>query len=800
MGWKDAPEVSASWMSAPEVDTQPSIGDRVKRGVGDVVAGAVRGAGSIGATLLTPYDLIAGNTRSIENPERRDAMDQALRDMGADTSSLAFKGGKLAAEIAGTAGAGGAVAQSARAVAPGLANAPKVANLLRAVETGGVQGGNLLYRTAGGAVSGAAQTAIVDPGSVGTGAAVGAALPGGLVVAGKAGRAVGSGVRSVFQGERSKGAAELATALDAASPAEIRAIIQKLRGAETMVPGASPTVAQALDMPQASIVERIVAAGAGGEKLRNQYIAQAQARLAALEGVAPTVPTGAAQAREDIGREIASFAKSADAAEKARVSRMYEAVDPFGEVRVNLPIDRMEAAADQFMGRGTFGSGSDARTALAEARKIGTLELPAIDAVKVGKQESLVDFVKKAGGIRQSSLSAKKFGGEVSDLRQSGLGRVVYKNSGQSLDRMTEKAYEAGFIPDEDPALLLDALRTNGRGTFAASANLEDAFQAAADRAAGGVAGAETVASPVRFQELQNLRSSISEAANKAGLAGNNREAAALRKMVVEIDAKTAAAADGALDAGEYFPRDIVDTWKEANAAHAERMGRFRTGPQARLFKEAADGQPALEGGQVASAFWGLRGSAAADVRDFRRLIGDDPALMDRFRSMVITEGAGTANASGDLGARFAKWVSQARPGLAEAFTPEKVRMLERIAEDIQRADRAASLGKGVGSDTYQKAQNALSAGLLDSPAAKRVANLLAVKGVGLESLRSAAAESLMKAKGQRLANALADVQGTTAGLDELLSADLARQAARERFNLLSIGASRSAPVLMADR
>ena len=89
------------------------------RSAGDALAGAVRGAGSIGATLLAPVDIasdaLAGKGFSLEsNRQRRADMDAALSTLGADTDSLAFKGGKLAGEIAGTAGAGGALANTAR--------------------------------------------------------------------------------------------------------------------------------------------------------------------------------------------------------------------------------------------------------------------------------------------------------------------------------------------------------------------------------------------------------------------------------------------------------------------------------------------------------------------------------------------------------------------------------------------------------------------------------------------------------------------------------------------------------------
>ena len=211
------PEQSGPWAKYGAAPSDPgapqtSLVDDIKQGVGNLVAGGIRGAGSIGATLLYPIDkatdlikgdrgpnvtgLVTGKQPLSRNEERRQQMDEGLRTLGADTNSLAFKGGKLAAEIAGTAGAGGAVANVARRVVPAAAQAtPVVANLLRSIETAGAQGGGLLSRSAGGAVSGAATAGLVDPNEAGTGALIGGAAPGVMQIMGKAGSYVGSKLR-----------------------------------------------------------------------------------------------------------------------------------------------------------------------------------------------------------------------------------------------------------------------------------------------------------------------------------------------------------------------------------------------------------------------------------------------------------------------------------------------------------------------------------------------------------------------------------------------------------------------------
>ena len=187
---------------------QPSFMDQAKQQAGNLVAGAVRGAGSIGATILAPIDIVKdaidGKGLSLEsNRQRRSDMDSALQTLGADTDSLAYKGGKLATEVAGTLGVGGAAANTLARV-PGVAAAAP--NFLTAIRTAGMEAGpaaaglqgfaqNALVRAAGGGINGALSAGLVDPKEAGTGAAVGAALPGALQVAGAVGKKAGSVLR-----------------------------------------------------------------------------------------------------------------------------------------------------------------------------------------------------------------------------------------------------------------------------------------------------------------------------------------------------------------------------------------------------------------------------------------------------------------------------------------------------------------------------------------------------------------------------------------------------------------------------
>lgn len=168
--------------------------------LGNMAAGALRGAGSIGATLMAPIDMIGdamdGKGLSLDaNRQRRKEMDTALQYMGAQPDSLLYKAGKLGGEVAGTAGAGGLLANGARAA--GMSPA-----LVAALSSGGLRAGGATgaagmgIRTLGGAATGAASAGLVDPETAGSGAVFGGLLPGGLALSGKVGGALADGVNS----------------------------------------------------------------------------------------------------------------------------------------------------------------------------------------------------------------------------------------------------------------------------------------------------------------------------------------------------------------------------------------------------------------------------------------------------------------------------------------------------------------------------------------------------------------------------------------------------------------------------
>ena len=176
---------------------------------GNLTAGMVRGAGSIGSTALgltldplarlsgldkTDFGLVTGLGKTMA--ERRAGMDGGLQIMGAQPDSALYKTGKIAGEIAGTAGVGGALANGARAVG---ASAPIVQGLM----TGGLNVAGktgpmgIAIRGLTGAATGAAAAGMVDPAHAKDGAIIGAALPVGGIALAKGGRLVGQGAAAL---------------------------------------------------------------------------------------------------------------------------------------------------------------------------------------------------------------------------------------------------------------------------------------------------------------------------------------------------------------------------------------------------------------------------------------------------------------------------------------------------------------------------------------------------------------------------------------------------------------------------
>lgn len=389
-----APAAPSTQETQPKAAQDTSLGQHA----GNLLAGAVRGAGSIGATILAPYDIakdaLAGKGLSLEsNRERRAGIDGGLRELGADTDSMMYQGGKIAGEIAGTAGAGGVLANGARALG---ASAPVVQGL----STGGlnVAGragfGGLLTRGVTGAVVGGASAGMVNPDDAGVGAMIGGGLPvvaKGLPVGGKAaGGAVKSAVQPLYAAGREQ---IVGNALRDFAGSSVDDALRNLDAARELVPGSVPTVGQASGVPSLAALER--ASMANSPEMTNALAArlaeQNDARVAALRSVAGDKFTkeAALSARQSAADTAYGAARDADLARRVAAVQSQLAQDAPGPV-----------------GLGSLGNVAPSRTAAESA------------ALAIKPTQELADLAKRpafAGFVADAKRLAANKGQDIGD-------------------------------------------------------------------------------------------------------------------------------------------------------------------------------------------------------------------------------------------------------------------------------------------------------------------------------------------------------------------------------------------------
>lgn len=169
---------------------EKSIGDYAK----DTAVGFARGAKDVidtGAQWLSSgFDKLAGTNEGGRVRTMNDAGKQQFQSEYGDSNAASV--GRIAGNVAATWPVGGVLGAGVKAVAPGATG------LANALTTGGMRAGatpgalNMGARVIGGATTGGASAALVNPDEAGTGAIVGGLLPPAVAGAHKAFRAVGS--------------------------------------------------------------------------------------------------------------------------------------------------------------------------------------------------------------------------------------------------------------------------------------------------------------------------------------------------------------------------------------------------------------------------------------------------------------------------------------------------------------------------------------------------------------------------------------------------------------------------------
>jgi hypothetical protein len=467
-----------SQLDAPK--PEPTMADRLKQGAGDMAAGAVRGAGSIGATILAPVDAAARALNNgkplniggydIVGQDRRAGMDAGLTELGADTNSLAFKGGKLGAEIAGTMGAGGAAANVLGRAAPAMA--ARAAPALDALRTagmsaGGVKGaGGLALRTAGGAASGGLSAGLVNPDDAGAGMLIGGVLPGASQLVGKGSQAIGSTLRGPAQ------TPELQAAIQAARQAGyvIPPTQAKPTLANRMLEGLSGkiTTAQNASARNQGVTNRLAAEALGlpgDTKLTPDLLAGIRKQAgAAYNAIGQTGTVQASQAYMQALDDIAApFVKSAQAFPNAKPSPVLDLVESlkspaFDAAAAVEKIKQLRTAADDGFRAGNTDvarASKAAAKALEDAleghlQAIGQPDM--LQAFKQARQQIAKTYtVEKALNPASGSVDARKLAGELKkgkplagELRDVANFASTFPKASQAIEGM-------GSLPQTSP-------------------------------------------------------------------------------------------------------------------------------------------------------------------------------------------------------------------------------------------------------------------------------------------------------------------------------------------------------------
>jgi hypothetical protein len=605
-----------------------------------------------------------------------------------------------------------------------------------------------------------------------------------------------------------------------ANPDEVRSIIAAANSApQSIIKGSDLTLAQALahqglNNPNVNLLERIAAGGPGGNTLLQRYANQAEARTALLgENGAETYQGAAADVAENTGNKVGSILRTQANDDKLAARHAWQGNPEipgdggvYGQalldnVRLKLPLDQMESAMSP-LGRGSVIKGNDARNVLETAQNIGTMEIPAVDALKAGpalKSQSLEQAVRAEGGIRGGS-------GELRDLgiKQSGTTGLVNNKSGQSADLLAQKMFERGYIPDADPATLFDALRNGGgRKLFANDQVQNNSLQMLHESAMGDAPAAERIPVSVPFDEYQRLRRDSGALAAKVGeRAGGETEAGVLKQfqglLADTADQAVEAGLNGGGLLGENMTPEFLAKYNAARNLTKQNAELYKSGNNISQILRKPEGQNyTLSGNEVTSKLWHGGQGLVGDVQNLKNTLNSNnynPAL-DALRKHVMTEAASKTKASGELGAALPKYVETRLPGMQELMTPDQLGALTGVAKDIRNAETAANVSGLRGSDTQAKITRALDAGLLDSPLAKTLGKVTSVKGIGGETVRTKLAQMVIENKGKTVADLLANPRAAAAALQD---ADFVQQIDAKTFRKLSATA-KLAPIL-ADR
>lgn len=545
--------------------------------------------------------------------------------------------------------------------------------------------------------------ALTTPGDIGdraTAATVGA-------VGGMGGQAMGQAVVAGARAARNAFSpnAKVVEALTRHSGLSADDLAATIRaGNEMLVEGSRPTTAQAAMNPGLSQLQRTLH-NRNPVPFTLAREAQDEARRQAIAGLGAPTGANAREVAEDVGQLIARRAAPQRAAWQADREAAYRAIDPAMNSRIAAPIKQIDEIMTDVFSPGAGKPTAELSSLVGDLRSLSRQTDDLVEKARVAKgivntdKHSLGDAIRIWGGLNL------KEGGEVrwlkeSDLgRRSSLGSFASKKGRLSLARATEKAYELGYIPDEDINLLLNKLADEAGGTPQFSMRMSEGAMVSQ----AGLPEAPDEVAVLPWRALENLRARANAIVRNPAMSQSADQKAAI-KIRDAIDAEMTRAAGGADPVwGEHFTPEMIGRAQAARRIHAEGKQRFDTGPSRDVFRYGADGLPRSQGAEVTRGFINASDSQVADAQQFMRMVGDDKGSIEAARRYALADLMQFAGSERALSpSKFKGWVDSRKPMLDVLFPKDQAKQIMAVRNDLLRAKDANSLGMAVGSNTVQ--------------------------------------------------------------------------------------------------
>ena len=675
---------------------QPEDQGGFLQGAGNLAAGAIRGAGSIGATILAPADYLG--LTGMTNDQRRAAMDAGLQEMGAQPESWMYKGGKLAGEIVGTAGAGGVLAKGVMA---GSRFAPQIAPMIaKSLQTGGLSTGaptakalsaigarNAAIRLGGGAVSGGAMAGLIDPEHAGIGSVIGGAIPGVVKFGGASGKLLKQyAINPLFKPNK---AAISRLVEDAGGVEQARVAIDRAIKSGKTISGEGYTLGQAGKNAGLAATERARSA-VQPERYQQIYQSQREARLNALqdigkdevavetakearrtatEGLYKTMQNKRFVGEDDLAR-LLNRSQGAGALREAKQGAMIR-----GE-KFSIPVvdETMPAA---------FRTADDAERAMYGGfPDTGTVSFGgSLDDMPSAGNPGLLSEIRRLGGV--STRDMQDLVGERA-INKSGVQVGVFTKKGEEVGDMVRRLVDRGYMPrqvlddvDGGAQALRDAIQTEAAGGAPEDMALRALYgepdvlplarETLMEQGKAPEPMYDIIGQAIKGGDLQSVKRGIDSAISATKDGGRKAELMQLKTDFLEWMGK---------QSPEYL---------EANRLYAEMSKPINQMRVAQTLKEKLTGQALKYGAEPKQA-----------AEQYFRALKNAPSI--------------------------AKAETGMRQPLNKIFNEKQLGTIKQVARELAKDVDLQNLGRGVGSDTAQKlARSNMLSSLVDLVNSSRV-------------------------------------------------------------------------------